>query len=75
MTEIVLHIGTPKTGTTSIQHALSTNEDLLADKNITFIKTGRHRASHNDLANAISRHGVKFFLLLHQPNSGKLYRC
>lgn len=57
MTEIVLHIGTPKTGTTSIQHALSTNEDLLADKNITFIKTGRHRASHNDLANAISRHG------------------
>lgn len=58
MTEIVLHIGTPKTGTTAIQHALSENEDVLARENIQFLKAGRHRAAHNDLANAISRHGT-----------------
>jgi hypothetical protein len=57
MTEIVLHIGTPKTGTTAIQQALSENEDVLVRENIQFLKAGRHRDAHNDLANAISRHG------------------
>ncbi|WP_299407302.1 hypothetical protein [uncultured Roseobacter sp.] len=58
MTEVILHIGTPKTGTTAIQHAMSINEEVLAQENIAFIKTGRHRAAHNDLANAITRHGA-----------------
>lgn len=57
MTEVVIHIGTPKTGTTAIQQALSENEELLDRESIWFSKVGRHRAAHNDLANAILRHG------------------
>lgn len=57
MTQIVLHIGTPKTGTTAIQNALVRHEDALPDRGIVFLKSGRHRAAHNDLSNAIARHG------------------
>ncbi len=55
MTSIILHIGTPKTGTTAIQSVLADNETVLQQSDITFLKTGRHRAAHNDLANAIRR--------------------
>lgn len=58
MTEIILHIGTPKTGTTAIQDALAANDSVLSDANIAFLKAGRQRSAHNDLANAISRHGA-----------------
>jgi hypothetical protein len=41
MTEIIIHIGMPKTGTTAIQNTLATNKDLLKDKGLLFPKTGR----------------------------------
>ena len=58
MSRIILHIGTPKTGTTAIQSAIATHESWLDGQNICFVKAGRHRASHNDLANAIRRGGT-----------------
>ena len=58
MTDIILHIGTPKTGTTAIQSAITANSDALQSADIAFIATGRHRAAHNDLANSIRRRGV-----------------
>ena len=57
MTQIVIHIGTPKTGTTAIQNALFAHEEALVDRGILFLKSGRHRAAHNDLSTAIARHG------------------
>ncbi|WIY26304.1 hypothetical protein [Parasedimentitalea psychrophila] len=57
MTEIILHIGTPKTGTTAIQSAIVANSDALQAADIWFVESGRHRAAHNDLANSIRRKG------------------
>jgi hypothetical protein len=57
MSKITIHIGTPKTGTTAIQSAIASHESWLDDQNICFVKAGRHRAAHNDLANAIRRGG------------------
>lgn len=57
MTGIVLHIGTPKTGTTAIQDALAANAPVLDAADIAFLQAGRHRAAHNDLASAIRRQG------------------
>lgn len=58
MTGIVLHIGTPKTGSTAIQDALNANTGALEAAGIAFVQSGRHRAAHNDLANAIRRGGA-----------------
>jgi hypothetical protein len=59
MSKVTLHIGTPKTGTTAIQAALAAHEAWLGEQNIHFVKAGRHRAAHNDLANAIQRQGAE----------------
>lgn len=58
MTQVVLHIGTPKTGTTAIQHALATQDRVLVEQGIAFLQAGRPRAAHNALANAIMRRGA-----------------
>jgi hypothetical protein len=58
MTEIVLHIGTPKTGTTAIQSAIVANTDVLRAADIWFLEAGRHKAAHNDLANSVRRKGA-----------------
>lgn len=58
MTDIILHIGTPKTGTTAIQSAITANSDALQAADTVFISAGRHRAAHNDLANSIRRKGT-----------------
>ena len=39
--EAIIHIGLPKTGTSSIQHYCSHHESVLANANVVFAKTGR----------------------------------
>jgi hypothetical protein len=43
VTDVYLHIGLPKTGTTSIQHALQTRKDALAERGFLF-PGGNHHA-------------------------------
>ena len=54
MTEILLHIGTHKTGTTSLQHRLAAATAPLAERGVLYPRTGRPRrgprAGHHQLA-------------------------
>jgi hypothetical protein len=53
---LVIHIGTPKTGTKAVQEYLRVNADALLDQGIRYIRAGRERGrgtSHNDLARLI----------------------
>lgn len=48
--ELWIHIGTPKTGSTSLQAFLLANEKALSNKGTHYIKHGRKNISHNMLA-------------------------
>ncbi|PTX55643.1 hypothetical protein C8N43_0282 [Litoreibacter ponti] len=53
MGQIWLHIGSPKTGTTSLQTFLNDNAARLrADGRLNFMETGRAHIAHNQLASA-----------------------
>ncbi len=53
MGQIWLHIGSPKTGTTSLQGFLNDNQDRLrADGTVNFVEAGRTHIAHNQLAAA-----------------------
>lgn len=63
MGQIWLHIGSPKTGTTSLQGFLNDNQKQLLDETqVNFMKTGRAHIAHNELA-AATRSGevARFF--------------
>ena len=47
MSKIIIHIGTHKTATTSIQDTLFHNRDLLANNNIIIPKIGKSRGHHS----------------------------
>jgi hypothetical protein len=51
---LVLHVGTHKTGTTSIQDALAANRQWLVDRGYSFPPLYGHRASHNDFAHRLA---------------------
>ncbi|MDX1744546.1 MAG: hypothetical protein R3324_01295, partial [Halobacteriales archaeon] len=53
--EVVIHVGPPKTATTSIQHALTGSTDMLRAHGWTYLSTGRRSPPHNhrDLINAL----------------------
>lgn len=53
MTRIIIHIGTEKTGTTSIQKCLSENRQVLLEHNIVYPHIGKRGDAHFDLVNAI----------------------
>ncbi len=55
MNELILHIGLPKTGTSSLQHFFSASRDELHKQNICYPKTGRPRTAHFKLALACRR--------------------
>src|ERR1700744_5933867 len=55
----VLHIGTNKTGTSTLQHYLGTNRDMLKSQGIWYPTIGKFRYAHHDLADAI-KHGGEF---------------
>jgi hypothetical protein len=52
MKELILHIGLPKTGTSSLQHYLAGNAGELSGQRICYPKTGRRSVAHHDLAAA-----------------------
>ena len=53
MGKIWFHIGSPKTGTTSLQSFLNENSDELRERaNINYVEAGRAHIAHNRLASA-----------------------
>ena len=53
MGKIWFHIGSPKTGTTSLQNFLNENaEELREHSNINYVEAGRSHIAHNRLASA-----------------------
>ncbi|MEM7470916.1 MAG: hypothetical protein AAF340_06135 [Pseudomonadota bacterium] len=53
MGQIWLHIGSPKTGTTSLQGFLNDNQERLRDEaRVNFMQAGRSHIAHNQLASA-----------------------
>ncbi len=53
MGQIWLHIGSPKTGTTSLQGFLNDNQDHLRENGaVNFMQAGRTHIAHNQLASA-----------------------
>jgi hypothetical protein len=53
MTRLVLHIGTEKTGTTSIQHFMSHNRQALLAHGVLYPHIGQRKDAHFDLVNAL----------------------
>lgn len=53
MTRVVLHIGTEKTGTTSIQHFMSLNRQALLANGVLYPHIGQRKDAHFDLVNAL----------------------
>lgn len=49
MTRLILHIGTNKTGTTAIQHALAANRDALRERGLLYPVTGVRSEAHHEV--------------------------
>ncbi|HEY0212544.1 MAG TPA: hypothetical protein VGC40_03020 [Paenirhodobacter sp.] len=47
---LIVHVGTQKTGSSSIQHFLRENEQLLRDSGISYVSAVREWSDHNKLA-------------------------
>jgi hypothetical protein len=52
---LILHIGSPKTGTTALQSFMSKNEDALRAQGINYMKAGRAGPAHNQISMATIR--------------------
>ncbi|MBW0159191.1 hypothetical protein [Sedimentimonas flavescens] len=52
---LVMHIGSPKTGTTSLQGFLHTNEERLRAQGINYMRAGRSHIAHNPLPMAVAQ--------------------
>lgn len=52
---LILHIGSPKTGTTSLQQFLFANEDRLREGGINYMRAARSHIAHNPLPIAIAQ--------------------
>ncbi|MFL4472311.1 hypothetical protein ACERZ8_21395 [Tateyamaria armeniaca] len=50
MPKLIIHIGSQKTGSTSIQTFLTQQSDKMAEAGLSYIKAGRGPAAHNKLA-------------------------
>lgn len=46
---LIIHIGSPKTGTTAIQTFLSQNQNLLRQSGLNYVRAGRTHISHNGM--------------------------
>jgi len=47
--DLLIHVGSPKTGSTALQNFLMKNQDSLYAKGLHFVKEGRSNISHNNL--------------------------
>lgn len=52
---LIMHIGSPKTGTTAIQGFLKANTKVLAQNGVNFIRAGRTNIAHNSLVGPLRR--------------------
>lgn len=52
--KLILHVGSHKTGTTSIQTALAENRHWLQERNFTYPKLSETSSSHNELAHVLA---------------------
>lgn len=63
MKKVVVHIGTHKTGTTSIQEALEKGRNRLADRSVWYARTDRephaHLPKHSSLTHALRGKGAR----------------
>ena len=50
MSKLIIHIGSQKTGSTSIQTFLTQNPEKMEDAGLSYVKTARGPAAHNKLA-------------------------
>ncbi len=83
MTRVVIHIGTEKTGTTSLQHFFHQHRASLLAHNVVYPHIGQRADAHFDLVNEIHPldHNGRFMEFLPQPNQpighlwGKLKTC
>ena len=50
--DLILHIGMPKTGTTTIQHFLRINYDILLQGGVLYPQSGRTYEAHHQFAAA-----------------------
>jgi len=55
MKELTLHIGLPKTGTTTLQHYLTANSEELQHQGVSYPKAGRNYIAHHNIAHACRR--------------------
>ena len=55
MKELTLHIGLPKTGTSTLQHYFTDNFDQLKQQGIYYPQTGRPYVAHHGIAQACKR--------------------
>lgn len=63
MTTIYLHIGMPKTGTTSLQHFLKNNQEKLLEEGYLYPKSGRIPTADNITVNRLNHHSLASALL------------
>ena len=54
---LILHLGTPKTGTTSLQNTLVAEEERLARLDVRYLKSYRAAINHNRLTMQLSKGG------------------
>ena len=52
---LIIHIGSPKTGTTALQGFLKTNGSALKARGISFVSAGRTNIAHNSMVKPILR--------------------
>ena len=55
---LILHIGSPKTGTTALQSFLNLNEDALREAGVNYMRSARTHISHNPLPTAITKNNA-----------------
>lgn len=55
---LLIHVGSPKTGSTALQNFLTANDAALSEKGVHFLKTGRRHISHNGLARDLRGRGA-----------------
>lgn len=72
MTTVYLHIGTPKTGTTSIQQLLSENRKKLLDQGVLYPMCGTSKkyAGHFNLAAVLMKERSNYFKNLYNHRAG-----
>ncbi|MGV6852729.1 MAG: hypothetical protein ACWA5R_11220, partial [bacterium] len=74
MKKVILHIGTPKTGTSSIQRWLYQHSETLLELGILYPRTGRQGVAHHLIARVIQANDANKLSSLQQADPPHEYR-